>query len=103
MTLRIRIIAPREDRVRAICQERKLVPRKAESEIDESSRDQIAFVKEHFHKDTTDPAALRPGPQRRPAFNGRRRTTDYRGLVAAISAANDDARVVRCLPGPARL
>ena len=52
-TLRVRIVAPPEDRIATVQAEQKLTHRQAERIMTTRERQRIAFVKEHFHKDPT--------------------------------------------------
>jgi len=54
-TLRVRLVAPREDRIAAT--ERRLNVNKDQATkwVDDTDRARSAFVKDHFIKDTTDP------------------------------------------------
>ena len=53
-TLRVRLMARREDRVERIAQMHGLARDQAERKTDEIDRDRVRFVKNHFHKDPTD-------------------------------------------------
>lgn len=54
-TLRVRLVAPRESRI-GMFQERHTISRaEAAAEIDRIDRQRSAFVKDHFHKDPSDP------------------------------------------------
>ncbi len=54
-TLRVRIIAARDDRVAYLVQERKITPAEAARFVDTRDRDRQKFIKDHFHKDPADP------------------------------------------------
>lgn len=54
-TLRVRLVAPLYDRVRAIQERRGLTPEKALEWISETDRERSSFVIDHFHKDPNDP------------------------------------------------
>jgi len=54
-TLRVRLIAPLEDRIDVICRERGLSRDAAARFVTETDRARSAFVKTHFHKDPADP------------------------------------------------
>ncbi|MGC8643320.1 MAG: AAA family ATPase [Isosphaeraceae bacterium] len=56
-TLRVRIVASREDRVTFIAQERHLSNVEAARFVETNDRDRLKFIKDHFHKDPTDPLA----------------------------------------------
>jgi cytidylate kinase len=69
-TLRVRLIAPRHDRIEAIRQRRGLSAADAEAWVDRTDRERTAFVKEHFFRDPADVACYdlvlnssRLGPQ----------------------------------------
>ncbi|HWB00421.1 MAG TPA: cytidylate kinase-like family protein [Pirellulales bacterium] len=55
-TLRVRIVAPRDDRVTSICHERHADPKSIEHELAADERQQARFIKDHFQRDVTDPA-----------------------------------------------
>lgn len=54
-TLRVRLIASREDRLRAVSDELGLSASEAARHIETSDRERIRFIREHFQKDPTDP------------------------------------------------
>jgi len=54
-TLRVRIVAPAADRIAAVAHEQQLSQREAERWMTTRERQRIAFVKEHFRKDATQP------------------------------------------------
>jgi cytidylate kinase len=54
-TLRVRIVASREDRVSFIARERHLDRAEAARFVDTRDRDRHKFIKDHFHKDASDP------------------------------------------------
>jgi cytidylate kinase len=54
-TLRVRIVASREDRIAFIARERKLSPVDAARLVDTTDRDRYEVIKDHFHKDPADP------------------------------------------------
>ena len=54
-TLRVRIVAAREDRIAFIAQERGLNRTEAARFVDTKDRDRLKFIKDHFHKDPADP------------------------------------------------
>ena len=54
-TLRVRIVATRDDRIAFIARERKLSPVEAARFVDTKDRDRHKFIKDHFHKDFADP------------------------------------------------
>jgi cytidylate kinase len=56
-TLRVRIVASREDRVAYIAQEQQLSNVEAARFVETKDRDRLKFIKDHFHKDPTDPLA----------------------------------------------
>ena len=54
-TLRVRIVATRDDRIAFIARERKISPVEAARFVDTKDRDRQKFIKDHFHKDSADP------------------------------------------------
>jgi cytidylate kinase len=54
-TLRVRLIAPTEDRVAAVMRQRGASKHDAERWVETTDRERIAFIKEHFQKDPTNP------------------------------------------------
>jgi cytidylate kinase len=54
-TLRVRIVASRDDRVAFIARERDLSASNAARFIDTTDHDRSKFIKDHFHKDPADP------------------------------------------------
>ena len=54
-TLRVRIVASRDDRIAFIARERKLGPVDAARFVETNDRDRHRFIKDHFHKDPADP------------------------------------------------
>lgn len=54
-TLRVRLVATREDRIAAVGRERGLKPAEAGRFVDSTDQERRRFVKDHFHKDTSDP------------------------------------------------
>jgi len=56
-TLRVRIVANRDDRVASIAQEQGLSREEAARWVDNADRERLGYVREHFHKDPTDPVA----------------------------------------------
>jgi cytidylate kinase len=54
-TLRVRLVATMDDRVAAIMRQRGLSKHDAKRWIENASRERIAFIKDHFLKDPTDP------------------------------------------------
>jgi len=54
-TLRVRIVAAREDRIAFIAKERGLNHTEAARFVDTKDRDRLKFIKDHFHKDPADP------------------------------------------------
>jgi cytidylate kinase len=54
-TLRVRLLASHEDRIALLCRERGLNPAEAARYVETTDRNRIRFVKDHFHKDLTDP------------------------------------------------
>jgi cytidylate kinase len=54
-TLRVRIVASREDRIAFIARERHLDRTDAARFVDTRDRDRHKFIKDHFHKDPGDP------------------------------------------------
>ena len=53
-TLRVRIVAAREDRIAFIARERGLNHTEAAHFVDTKDRDRLKFIKDHFHKDPAD-------------------------------------------------
>ncbi len=54
-TLRVRIVASRDDRIAFIARERKLSAVEAARFVDTKDQDRNKFMKDHFHKDPADP------------------------------------------------
>ncbi len=54
-TLRVRIVATRDDRIAFIARERNVSPVEAARFVDTKDRDRQKFIKDHFHKDPADP------------------------------------------------
>jgi cytidylate kinase len=54
-TLRVRIVASRDDRIAFMASERGLSRIEAARYVDAHDRDRIKFIKDHFHKDFADP------------------------------------------------
>lgn len=54
-TLRVRLVASPEDRVRVMARRLGLSPREAAARVDATERERIAFVERHFGKDVTLP------------------------------------------------
>ena len=54
-TLRVRIVANRDDRIEFIARERNISPAEATRFVDTKDRDRHKFIKDHFHKDPADP------------------------------------------------
>jgi cytidylate kinase len=54
-TLRVRLIAPLEDRITRICRERGLTRQEAARYVETTDRGRLRFIKDHFHIDGTDP------------------------------------------------
>jgi hypothetical protein len=55
-TLRVRLVAAKEDRVAAAQRKRDLTRVQAERWVEETDRERARFVAEHFHKDPSDPS-----------------------------------------------
>jgi hypothetical protein len=55
-TLRIRIVAPREHRIRAVRSEHSISHNEAATRVDTTDRERNGFLKNHFQIDATDPA-----------------------------------------------
>lgn len=53
--LRVRLVAPREARVRSFVEVRKMEPAKAVAEMDRTERERAAFIKSHFGVEADDP------------------------------------------------
>jgi cytidylate kinase len=54
-TLRICVVANREDRVLGLSRELRISRDEADDQIDTIERERIRFVRDHFHKDARDP------------------------------------------------
>ena len=54
-TLRVRIVATRDDRIAFMVREHNLSPVEAARYVDTKDRDRLQFLKDHFHKDPADP------------------------------------------------
>jgi cytidylate kinase len=54
-TLRVRLVAPRDDRIAVIRQRRGLTEKEAAAWVDRTDRERVHFVKEHFRQDPSDP------------------------------------------------
>jgi cytidylate kinase len=54
-TLRVRVVASRNDRIAYIVHERGLSASEAAKFVDTRDRERIKFIKDHFHKDFGDP------------------------------------------------
>jgi cytidylate kinase len=54
-TLRVRVVASREDRITAVARDRNATRAQAAHEIDAKDRERARFIKDHFHKDASDP------------------------------------------------
>jgi cytidylate kinase len=54
-TLRLRLVAPVEWRIVAISQKLGISREEAARQIERTDRERVRFVKDHFHKDATDP------------------------------------------------
>ena len=54
-TLRVRVVASHEDRVALIGRERGLNPTEAARYVESTDRERSRFIRQHFHKDLTDP------------------------------------------------
>ena len=54
-TLRVRLVASRDDRIKAVAQELGMDRASATRFVDNRDRDRIRFIKDHFHKDLADP------------------------------------------------
>jgi hypothetical protein len=54
-TLRVRLVGPVEDRVQAVCQKFGIAPEEATRWVESTDGERVRFVKDHFHKDPTDP------------------------------------------------
>jgi len=55
-TLRVRLVAPLKERIRVIEMRKQLSADEAAPWIAKTEAERVQFVKEHFHKDPTDPA-----------------------------------------------
>jgi cytidylate kinase len=54
-TLRVRLLASRPDRIALLVREHGLNPTEAARYVETTDRERIRFLKDHFHKDPTDP------------------------------------------------
>ncbi len=54
-TLRVRLVAPVEDRVGAVCRRFGVPPEEAKRSVERADAERVRFVKDHFRKDPTDP------------------------------------------------
>ncbi len=54
-TLRVRLVGELPDRINAIMRQRGLSKHDAARWVEHTNRERIAFIKDHFHKDPTDP------------------------------------------------
>ncbi|HTM56663.1 MAG TPA: cytidylate kinase-like family protein [Pirellulales bacterium] len=54
-TLRVRLLATLEDRIAIVGRERHVSPAEAARYVETTDRARIRFIKDHFHKDPTDP------------------------------------------------
>jgi cytidylate kinase len=54
-TLRVRLVAPVEERVARVARERGLSPAEAARHAAEAERDHVGFIRSHYLKDPTDP------------------------------------------------
>jgi cytidylate kinase len=54
-TLRVRLLASRQDRIALLCREHGLDPTEAARYVETTDRERMRFIKDHFHKDLTDP------------------------------------------------
>jgi cytidylate kinase len=54
-TLRVRLMAPTEDRIAMVMRQRGLTKHDAERWLESNDRERIAFIKDHFQKDSADP------------------------------------------------
>lgn len=54
-TLRVRLVAPLKDRIRVIEKRNALAPEEAGRWVTRMDAERVQFVKDHFHKDPTDP------------------------------------------------
>lgn len=54
-TLRVRLLASRQDRIALLGREHGLDPTEAARYVETTDRERMRFIKDHFHKDLTDP------------------------------------------------
>jgi hypothetical protein len=54
-TLRVRLVAASNDRIAFLSRERGLSPTEAARFVDTTDRERLRFIKDHFHKDLTNP------------------------------------------------
>jgi cytidylate kinase len=57
-TLRVRIVAARPDRIAFMAEDRGLSTAEAARFVDTHDQDRIRFIKDHYHKDPTDPLSF---------------------------------------------
>jgi cytidylate kinase len=55
--LRVRVVAPLEVRLRKLASSRKLSDAAAHSELEKIDRERLHFVRNHYHRDASDPSA----------------------------------------------
>jgi cytidylate kinase len=54
-TLRVRLVAPLEERIKVMSEELGVSQQEAARQVASLERERLQFIKEHFHKDPTDP------------------------------------------------
>ena len=55
VTVRVRLVGPVEDRVKAVCQRFGIPHEEAKRWVERTDSERVRFVKDHFQKDPTDP------------------------------------------------
>ena len=55
-TLRVRLVAPREDRIKRYAREERITAEEAARRIDATDRERAEFLRLHFNTDVNDPA-----------------------------------------------
>ena len=55
-TLRVRLVAPLSTRIVTKSQELAMAPEEAARQVEKTDKERIRFIKDHFHKDPTDPS-----------------------------------------------
>jgi cytidylate kinase len=55
--LRVRVVAPPDQRVRGLMAEQHLSERQARAEMERCDRERLAFIRHHYKRDAADPSA----------------------------------------------